>query len=290
MTIGYRALDVRDPVQAVPLGVHLRYRAAGDAMSEPIAFGAYSIDAVPDAPFGDGIEHVVAISHGTGGTPWVYRGLAGHLAQHGCAVVLIVHAGNTRGDDALAGTPANLANRPRHVRLALDAAFAAMDHINLQNRATLVGHSMGGYTALAVAGGKPLALPNETPDGVAQPVAVEHDPRVDTLALLAPAVPWLIAPGALDDVRARVLVRVGALDALCPPAFVERVLAGLPGWPHAVDYAIVPNAGHFSFTSPMPAALARPGFAPAFDPPGFDRAAYQTQLADELLAFVRGEG
>jgi predicted dienelactone hydrolase len=215
--------------------------------------------------------------------------VATRLAEHGCAVVLIAHAGNTRGDDALAGTPSNLANRPRHVKLALDAAFvalAAMDHIKSQNRATLVGHSLGGYTALAAAGGHPLALPDETADGVAHPVEVAHDARIDRIALLAPAVPWLMAPGALDGVRARVFARTGERDELCPPAFVEHVLRGLPA-SAALDYAAVPNAGHFSFMSPMPAALVRPGFAPAFDPPGFDRAAYQATLAAELLAFIR---
>jgi pimeloyl-ACP methyl ester carboxylesterase len=215
--------------------------------------------------------------------------IAAYLAEQGCAVVLIAHAGNTRGDDALAGTPANLANRPRHITLALDAAFAAlaaMDHIESPNRATLIGHSLGGYTALAAAGGKPHALPNETSDGIAHPVEVVRDPRVDKIALLAPAVPWLIAPGALDAVHARVLARTGQRDELCPPAFVEQVLRRLPDSAD-LDYAVVPNAGHFSFMSPMPAALVRPGFAPAFDPPGFDRAAHQSQLAAQLVAFIR---
>jgi predicted dienelactone hydrolase len=287
MTLGYRALDVRDPVQAVPLGVHLLYPAT--AVAQTIAFGPYAIEAATDAPFGERIDHVVAISHGTGSSPWTHRVIAAYLAEHGCAVALIAHAGNTRGDDALAFTPANLANRPRHVKLSLDAAFATlseMDHINSQNRATLIGHSLGAYTALAAAGGLPLALPNETADGVAHPIEVERDPRVDRVALLAPAVPWLLAPGALDGVHARVLARTGERDELCPPSFVEHVLRGLPA-AAALDYAVVPNAGHFSFMSPMPAALVRPGFAPAFDPPGFDRTAYQPILAAELLAFIR---
>jgi predicted dienelactone hydrolase len=293
MTLGYRALDVRDPVQAVPLGVHLLYPTR--AVPQSLAFGPYAIDAAPDAPFDRGIEHVVVISHGTGSSPWTHRVVAAHLAEHGCAVVLIAHAGNTRGDDALAGTPANLANRPRHVSLALDAAFAAlaalaalaaMDHVESQNRATLIGHSLGGYTALAAAGGRPHALPNETSDGLARPVEVTRDPRVDKIALLAPDVAWLMAPGALDSVRTRVLARTGERDELCPAAFVEPVLRRLPS-SAALDYAVVPNAGHFSFMSPMPAALVRPGFAPAFDPPGFDRTAYQSRLAAELVAFIR---
>jgi predicted dienelactone hydrolase len=287
MSLGYRALDVCDPVQAVPLGVHLLYPT--NAIAHPLAFGPYAIEAALDAPFGEPIGHVVAISHGTGSSPWTHRVVAAHLAEHGCTVALIAHAGNTRGDDALAFTPANLANRPRRVTLALDAVFAAlatMDHIKSQNRATLIGHSLGGYTALAAAGGHPLALPNETADGHAHSIETVSDPRVDRIALLAPAVPWLMAPGALDDVRARVFARTGERDELCPPTFVAQVLRGLPTTA-ALDHAVVPNAGHFSFMSPMPASLVRPGFAPAFDPPGFDRAAYQPTLAAELLAFIR---
>jgi hypothetical protein len=43
MTLGYRVLDVRDPVQAVPLGVHLLYPTT--ALAQPIAFGPYAIEA-----------------------------------------------------------------------------------------------------------------------------------------------------------------------------------------------------------------------------------------------------
>ena len=46
----------------------------------------------------------------------------------------------------------------------------------------VIGHSIGGYTALASAGGKPLALPTQTPDGVAHPVEVERDPRIGAVS------------------------------------------------------------------------------------------------------------
>ena len=102
--------------------------------------------------------------------------------------------------------------------------------------------------------------------------------------LLAPALPWLMAPGALADVRARVYARAGALDELAPPYVIERILGGLPSTT-PLDYQVVPGCGHFGFQSPFPPALAQqPGFAPAHDPPGFDRAAYQAQLAAELAA------
>jgi hypothetical protein len=39
--------------------------------------------------------------------------------------------------------------------------------------------------------------------------------------------------------------------------------------------------------SPFPAELVRPGFLPAYDPPGFDRAAYQDVLHAEVATFLR---
>ena len=151
----------------------------------------------------------------------------------------------------------------------------------------MIGHSIGGYTALAVAGGHPMALPHQTATGVAQPVEVELDARVVAAVLLAPALPWLMAPGALADVHVPLLVRVGERDELLPAELVERVLAGLPATTR-VDYQVVPGAGHFSFQTPFPPAMVSPTFPPSQDPPGFDRPAYQRQLLDEVTAFLRG--
>ena len=91
--------------------------------------------------------------------------------------------------------------------------------------------------------------------------------------LLAPALPWLMAPGALAGVHVPVFARSGERDELAQPAFIEHVLAGVPA--ARLDYAAVPGAGHFAFWGPVPAALAGPQFPPGNDPPGFDRAAYQ---------------
>jgi predicted dienelactone hydrolase len=110
---------------------------------------------------------------------------------------------------------------------------------------------------------------------------------VRALVLLAPALPWFMAPGALDEVRAPLLVRTAELDELAPPAFVERILRGLPAATR-VDYAVVPGGGHFAFFTPFPPALVRPGFAPSQDPPGFDRAGYQPRLFADVLEFLRG--
>lgn len=285
MQVGCLSLAVADAVQGVTLPVHVLYPTDAPAKAE--RFGPYELEVARDAPvLGSGLPLVV-ISHGNGGTPWGYRWLTPHLAREGFAVVLVEHIGNSRTDNSLAESPQNLANRPRHVTLALSAALEALAPHAI-DRTAVVGHSFGGYTALAVAGGKPMAMPNQTPDGVARPVEVERDPRVRACVLLAPALPWFLGAGALDDVRVPLLVRTAARDELVPPFFVDKILAALP--PAArMDYACVPNAGHFAFWGPVPPLLAGPSFLPGQDPPGFDRVAYQAQLKGEIVTFLRSQ-
>lgn len=286
MTVGCRAIEVTDAVQGVRVPMWLLYPAREAERIEQ--FGMYSLSVALDAPAeGDRIPLVV-ISHGTGSTPWVMRDLAVHLVQSGFAVALLAHPGNTRRDDGLAHTTANLQNRPRHIRLVIDAAFAApeLGARLVPDQAAVIGHSLGGYTALAVAGGRPMVLPNEAPDGRAHPFAVEADPRVRAVVLFAPAAPWLMADGSLAGVEVPVLMRTGEKDLHAPTGYDQILVRGFRDRGR-VDYRMVPNAGHFSFLSMFPAALIGPQFPPSQDPPGFDRAAYLLELQAEVLAFLR---
>jgi predicted dienelactone hydrolase len=271
---------VEDVVQGVSLPVWALYPTL--APERTVAFGDYEVAVAMDAPIEGAGLPVVLISHGNSGSPWVHRGLALHLVRAGFVVVLPEHLGNSRSDNSLAGTVANLRNRPRHVKLALDAVEGALGVAT--GAVAVIGHSIGAYTALAVAGGRPTSFAHEgAPPG---PVEVVHDPRVRALVLLAPAAMWYRDPGALDGVTVPIMARAGELDGAAPPAHAELVVRGLPDGAN-VDYRLVAGAGHFSFQSPFPAAMVRPDFPPAQDPTGFDRAAYQLVLESEVLAFLR---
>ncbi len=274
--LGCRTLDLPFPVRVL-------YPTETPGRSE--RFGAHELELAHDAPIAVHRMFTVAISHGTGGTPFAYRGLAKALVAAGHAVALITHPGNNRDDDSLANTPQNLEARPRHVTQALDAAFTdahLASHL-VPDRAAVFGHSMGGYTALAVCGAKPMALPQQTADGKAAPVAVTPDPRVVAAILFAPALPWLMAPGALDGVHAKVMVRACEKDEAAPPFFIEKIVRALP--PSAeLDYAVVPGAGHFACFWPLHPLLAN--LPPGQDPPGFDRAAYQPMLHADVIGFL----
>ncbi len=285
MNVGCRALAVHDPVQQVRIPAWLLYPTRTPDRIE--RFGMYSLEVASGAEVAGAALPLVVISHGTGGTPWAYRGLAAHLARHGFVVAMLEHPGNTRRDDALAHTVANLENRPRHIRLVIDAALAdpGLGPLIARERIAIVGHSMGGYTALAVLGGRAVTLPTQTPEGRPQPVSTEADPRVRAAILLAPAIDWFGGEGALAEVTAPILVRTGALDPLASASRVRWALRSHPA-PGAIDHADVPNAGHFGFMSPFPPDLTRPEFPPSQDPPGFDRRAYQDVLFAEVTHFL----
>ena len=58
------------------------------------AFGPYSLAVARDAAVAGEHLPLVAISHGTGGTPWTHRDLASALAGAGFGVLLVAHAGD----------------------------------------------------------------------------------------------------------------------------------------------------------------------------------------------------
>ena len=182
----------------------------------------------------------------------------------------------------------NLSARPRHLRAAISYIFEAPLFADFLRPGAvgIIGHSMGGYTALALAGGHPTAFAAETPDGQPQPVAVVPDERVKALVLLAPATPWYLAENALRGVRVPILLLAGEYDEHTPAWHAELVLQGVPD-PRQVEYRVVKNAGHFSFLSIFPDAMSRPAFLPAQDKPGFDRTQFQQELNTEVAEFLK---
>jgi predicted dienelactone hydrolase len=282
---GCRLIDVSDTVQGARIPVALLYPAQGAETTEH--FGPYSLDVASNAAPLDGTFPLVVISHGNSGTPWAYRDMARHLVQAGFAVALPAHTGNTRNDNTLAGTAANLANRPRHISLTIDAAFA--DKVlkpHLANTGVaLIGHSIGGYTVLAAAGGQPWSGPHETPGGQPQPVPVTPDPRVRALVLLNPATFWFVGE-SLRKVNLPILMLTGEKDEQTPIEHAHKVINGVAD-PALVEHKDVAGAGHFGFMSKFPPEMTRPNFKPSQDPEGYDRLAFQPTLFADVLDFLK---
>lgn len=282
MFAGARSLSIVDEPKGLSFPALVMYPTR--VPPAPAAFGPYSIDVALDAPAAEGSFPLVVVSHGSGGSHLVYRTIAAHLAKNGYVVAMPEHPGNNRNDNRLNGTLENLVNRPRHLRLTIDSMYS---NPHLQDRlrpdaAAILGHSMGGYTALAVAGGKPRS---ET----GQEVEVVPDGRVKALVLMAPALAWYTAEGSLRDVKAPILMLLAEHDPFTTRWHADLLLARLPeGAP--ITWRVVENAGHFSFLSPFPPAMKSPSFLPSTDPPGFDREAFHERLHAELLEFLAGAG
>lgn len=286
--VGCRALRVEDPAGNGPVPVWVFHPTREAPKGERV--GGYVLEVARDAaPTGDDCPLVV-ISHGTGSSPLVHRNLACHLAREGFVVVAIEHPGNNRDDNHLAFTLQNLEDRPRHVQLVIDALFADpafAPHLS-RHGVAVIGHSLGGYTALALAGGHPVTLPQESADGAPHPIEVVHDPRVRAIVLLAPAAAWFHPEGALADVEAGILLLTGEHDQHAPSFHGQLVARGV-GAGHRMVQREVPNAGHFSFLSPFPPERTGPQLPPSQDPPGFDRAAFHAVLYPEITTFLREE-
>lgn len=282
-SVGCRTVEVNDGSSIFPMVV--LYPSTGT--EQPERLGRYAMDVAMNAPVTPGAHVLIAVSHGSGGSNVVYRTLARSLAQDGFVVALPLHPRNNRDDNSLAETDTLLVNRPRELRAAIDWMFASEDfreHL-VPDSVAVIGHSMGGYTALALAGGRPIAGPHETQDHQPRLIRVDPDPRVKALVLLAPATPWFQAPGALRNVRIPILMRTAEKDSDTPTWFSEIVQRGV-GEPRLVEHKAVANANHFAFLSPFPPEFTSADFAPSQDPPGFDRAGFLAQLAADIGAFL----
>ena len=254
----------------------------------PTPLGPFEISAAPDSPVAAGLFPLVVISHGTGSWHLLHRNLARHLARNGFIVAVPEHPRNNRNNNDLAGTAENMTNRPRHIRSVIDWAMsdrATGPHIK-SDTVAIIGHSMGGYTALACAGGRPIAFPHETPDMQVHQIDVTPDPRIKALVLLAPATPWFKTHGALADVTAPILMLTAELDEHTHQFHAGVVERGLPE-ETLLEHRVVPGAGHFSFLSPYPQAMIKPDFPPSQDPAGFNRPRFHDEMNGEVLAFLR---
>ncbi len=107
--------------------------------------------ALADADAAPGRHPIVALSHGFGLNPEWYHQLAEHMASHGFVVVAPEHTEHDWAPDVVRASIA----RPADISAALDFALSGplSAHVDPEHIAA-VGHSYGGYTALALAGAR----------------------------------------------------------------------------------------------------------------------------------------
>ena len=159
---------------------------------------------------------LIVYSHGSSGLRFIHSSYTEALASHGYVVVAADHTGNTLLDD-VAGTQAPGSEialaRPTDVRRLIDAFSDPSDPVAGPfaaqvdaEQVVVTGHSLGGFTALAMLTG----YTNELGESAT-------DERVDTIVLLAPAVSstWF-TDERLAEVDVPMMALVGTNDTSTP--------------------------------------------------------------------------
>jgi predicted dienelactone hydrolase len=231
----------------------------------------------------------------------LHRDLAMALASEGYVVAAPSHPRGEGNDISGVGV---WIGRPKQVTRVIDAVLedgALRSHI-AHERIGVVGHSNGGYTALAVAGAKPStsavgAHCREHPDdarfcafgGAATREATRavghipdlHDPRLRSVVLMAPnAAPF--TDDALAKVTVPVLVYAAENDDLTRVRHhAERLARALP----QTECVVVRGAGHFSFVASFPRALKIVAGEAALDSDGFDRDTLHELMNREIVGY-----
>ncbi|WP_238917473.1 alpha/beta fold hydrolase [Clostridium sp. YIM B02555] len=276
INVGCKNIQIRDESKDLLFNVLVQYPTK--EISVPTAFGPYTMDVCINSKILDGEFPLVVISHGNGGSHLLYRTISTHLAKNGYVVAMVEHYGNNRNNNELENTEENLILRPKHISLTIDKLLSDsfFGKYVKADKIAVLGHSMGGYTALALAGGIPRTI-----DG--KKIETNIDNRIKAIVLLAPGAGWFM--NGLDDVRIPILMLTAEHDTITPAWNAETVLKSIPD-KSLVTFKQIENAGHFSFLSPFPESMRNPNFLPSTDPEGFDRENFHAQLPKDILAYL----
>jgi predicted dienelactone hydrolase len=303
---GWRQYTV--PVSASnpePITVALFYPAQAPART--IAMGPFSLRVAPMAPPDAKAKGLIVISHGTGGSELNHGNLAEALARSGYVVAALRHPGDNWQDMSVWEKPfgAFFIERPRQVSQVLDALLSDPDWKDRiagdarGPRIGAVGHSAGGYTVIALAGGQPdlsfifshcendrsndpifCRRTGQAPTALPQ-IERMTDPRIRAVAALAP-LGVVFTAASLASIRIPTALYSAELDRWLVPRFHAAWIA--QNMPRA-EFHSVPNAWHFAFMDRPSTPVPTPDGDAAADPPGFDRAALLAQLAVDIPAF-----
>lgn len=305
---GFRQFDVlaRSSSQEA-MHVVLFYPTQDSAKAVPM--GPFTltvaINGKPDAS----VKGLLLLSHGTGGTELGHSSLAEALARGGYLVAALRHPGDNWKDQSLLNGPGGhyFSERPRQASWVIDAilrdpewtARIKADAHGL--RIGAVGHSAGGYTVLALAGGIPdlsriashCATSSDDPifcsmgrretNAATGKMSFEglRDPRVRAVAALAPA-SVMFSAQSLAAISVPATIYAGDKDTFLVPRYhAEWARQNIT----KAEYHAIPNAGHYAFMDTPNIPIPSPDGDLRANPEGFDRSEFQRELAIDLNRF-----
>jgi predicted dienelactone hydrolase len=271
-----------------------------------VEFGPFELNVAVGGEILEGKYPLVIVSHGSGGSNLSYKDIAISLAKNGFIVGMPIHPKNNFMDNTLEGSIANYTNRPKHITLAIDKLLASSGlnaHLDSEKIA-VIGHSVGGYAAVAAAGGiadtrSLIELCKNTPllrdpycapvrDGSLTPTIIKNtkDSRIKAIVLLAPLGVVFSAEGSLDELDIPVLLFKAEKDEeVTEPYNAYMIEQNLPNKEQLTSIT-VPNAGHYSFLTAYPEFLkSELGFI-AKDPEGFSRVEFQKELGAIIVDYL----
>jgi predicted dienelactone hydrolase len=220
---------------------------------------------------------VIVISHGVAEDRTTYAYLARHLASYGFAVAVIEHVGgdanrfrNYFANMAPPPMATELLERPRDVSFVLNElqrraqSEPTLRQLDVQN-VGLVGHSLGGYTVLALAGAEidfdrvkrdcnpnrslnlSVLLQCRANELKPQNYALK-DPRIRAVFAISPLNSTIFGRRGMSQIRVPVFL-MGGSDDIITPAIPEQIYPFT--WLQTPDkyLAIVEKGTHFSTQS-----------------------------------------
>ncbi|MBC8292498.1 MAG: hypothetical protein H8E45_04950 [Proteobacteria bacterium] len=257
-------LDV-DGLSARPVAVELFYPSTA-AATAGIPLDATTLmggqmppsPAYRDVAMATGSFPLLVFSHGFAGTRNQSIYLVTHLASHGYVVASPDHHGNTL-PDLLNGVVDfdSAVNRPVDISFLLDELLAAnatpgdfLEGAIDATRIGMSGHSFGGYTTLAIAGGaffydEPLIVAGFEIDPFG---GTFTDTRVKAIAPLAPAA-FMFDDAFFTGITVPTMLMAGTLDQTTPLADnQQRPFDNLPANAPFTALGTLLDGGHLAFS------------------------------------------
>ena len=320
---GWRHVELvtTSPQPAIPVALY--YPTATPAKT--VSMGPFQVNVAIQAPPAQQFKALIVLSHGLWGTELGHSSLAEGLARAGYLVAALRHPGDNWQDHTLTEkTPEQyFSKRPLALTQVIDGILAIPEwasRLPRDDKGYLVGalgHSAGGFSVLALAGGRADLLrtrdhcktnatqdpifckvafsqeavaapsdlnpPRSAPQGLesSASAAPTSDPRVRAVVAMAPnGVPF--TPESLGAIKIPVLIYEAELDRFLVPKFhAQRIKKDLP----SAELRRISNAWHFAFMDTPTSSIPSPDGDVRADPQGFDRQALLKRLGEEIPAF-----